>query len=94
MNSTLINLTGGTTTGLNITDYPTQIYFVGRAGTNNLAYEYYCEILIYNTNISSTDRMLVEGYLAWKWGIEGKLRSDHPHKSTAPIIPIVIRTLT
>ncbi len=94
MNSTLINLTGGTTTGLNITDYPTQIYFVGRAGTNNTAYEYYCEILIYNTNISSNDRTLVEGYLAWKWGIESKLRSDHPYKSTAPIIPIVIRTLS
>ena len=26
----------------------------------------------------------VEGYLAWKWGLEGSLPGDHPYKSAAP----------
>ena len=94
INSTLTNPTGASLTGLNISDFNSKIYFGGRGGTSNSLYEYYCEILIYNTNISSTNRTLVEGYLAWKWGIQNKLRSDHPYKSVAPVIGLVVRTLS
>lgn len=31
----------------------------------------------------TVDKM--EGYLAWKWGLEGRLPSDHPYKDAAPI---------
>jgi len=29
----------------------------------------------------------IEGYLAWKWGLEGNLPSGHPYESAAPVIP-------
>jgi hypothetical protein len=34
----------------------------------------------------TTDRQLVEGYLAWKWGLEGDLDAGHPYKSAAPTV--------
>jgi len=36
---------------------------------------------------STTTRQKMEGYLAWKWGLEGNLPSDHPYKNAAPITP-------
>jgi hypothetical protein len=43
---------------------------------------------------NSADRLIAEGYLAWKWGCEGDLPNDHPYKNAAPaigsgIIPIL-----
>jgi hypothetical protein len=35
----------------------------------------------YNTNVV---RQQIEGYLAWKWGLQGDLPSGHPYKNTAP----------
>ena len=29
---------------------------------------------------------LMEGYLAWKWGVQGSLPANHPYKSAAPTI--------
>ena len=43
------------------------------------------EIIVYNTNISTANRQLNEGYLAHKWGIQASLPSDHPYKSAPPI---------
>ena len=34
------------------------------------------------TDISTLEK--AEGYLAWKWGLEGNLPSDHPYKNSAP----------
>jgi len=44
------------------------------------------EILGYapSTNMSSTDIKRVEGYLAWKWGLQTKLPTNHPHYSAQP----------
>lgn len=42
------------------------------------------EIIIPN-GVSSIDRRLrIEGYLAWKWGLQAKLPSDHIYKNAAP----------
>jgi hypothetical protein len=38
------------------------------------------EIIIYNTVLSKTQRQQVEGYLAWKWGLQPQLASGHPFK--------------
>jgi hypothetical protein len=38
------------------------------------------EILVYNTALSDLDRREVEGYLAWKWGLQGNLPATHPFK--------------
>lgn len=42
------------------------------------------EVLVYNTAMASADRQLIEGYLAWKWGLEASLPSGHPYESSAP----------
>ena len=42
------------------------------------------EVLIYNTALTDTERQLVEGYLAWKWGLQAPLSVGHPYKSSAP----------
>ena len=39
------------------------------------------EIMIFNTRLSITDRQAVEGYLAWKWGLNGSLPTTHPYSS-------------
>jgi hypothetical protein len=44
------------------------------------------EIVVCN-NLSTEDRQKMEGYLAWKWGIEANLASDHPYKDEAPTVP-------
>jgi hypothetical protein len=42
------------------------------------------EILIYNSNLSTTQRQQVEGYLAAKWGLLSSVVSGHPFKSIPP----------
>jgi hypothetical protein len=46
------------------------------------------EILIYNSNsYNSNDTRFnpqIEGYLAWKWGLQNILVSDHPYKNRSP----------
>lgn len=33
---------------------------------------------------NNSDRQIVEGYLAWKWSLQGSLDAAHPYKSVAP----------
>jgi hypothetical protein len=42
------------------------------------------EILIYTTDMSELQRQALEGYLAWKWGLQGNLPSTHPFKLFPP----------
>ena len=46
------------------------------------------------TMIYGYDRQQLEGYLAWKWGLEANLPVDHPYKNAAPTngisIPVVM----
>ena len=39
------------------------------------------EVIVYNTSLSTTQRQQVEGYLAYKWGIQGSLPTSHPYYS-------------
>ena len=41
-------------------------------------------IIILNPNITTTNRNKLEGYLAWKWGIQANLPSGHPYISAPP----------
>lgn len=42
------------------------------------------EVIGCNTKLSTENRQRVEGYLAWKWGLEADLPSDHPYKLRPP----------
>jgi hypothetical protein len=42
------------------------------------------EQVILNTQASTTSRQLIEGYLAWKWGLQAQLPGDHPYAFAAP----------
>jgi hypothetical protein len=42
-------------------------------------YGYIAEVLYYNAALSNTDRQTIEGYLAWKWGIQSSLPTIHPY---------------
>jgi hypothetical protein len=43
---------------------------------------HFCEFILYTGALSSDRRRLIEGYLAWKWGLVGSLPSTHPYKKT------------
>jgi hypothetical protein len=47
-----------------------------------------CEI-VFLIDTSNTNRQLVEGYLAHKWGIAGSLPSGHPYKDSAPALKTI-----
>ena len=43
-----------------------------------------CEIIAYNRALATTDRQMIEGYMAWKWGITNQLPIGHPYKEFPP----------
>ena len=43
------------------------------------------EMIIYNTTLTTTQRQQVEGYLAWKWGLNASLPPTHPYKNTSAV---------
>lgn len=45
---------------------------------------YIMELIFCNDVPASGDRQTIEGYLAWKYGLEANLPADHPYKSAAP----------
>lgn len=45
------------------------------------------ELVLVPEFMLDADRYTMEGYLAWKWGLEGNLPSGHPYKAAAPTVP-------
>jgi hypothetical protein len=43
------------------------------------------EVIVINPGMADSDRQKVEGYLAWKWGLQTKLPRSHPYASQAPV---------
>ena len=69
------------TTNFSITTYcigtainPFNAWYKGRIG----------EIILYSTALTNPQRQQVEGYLAWKWGLQAKLPGTHAYKSFPP----------
>ena len=43
------------------------------------------EVMIFKTALDSNEkRQKIEGYLAWKWGLQANLDTTHPYKNVAP----------
>lgn len=69
------------------TNAPTFTLQIGASGNNGLVFSGdYCELIIFNSLLSTQNEQLVEGYLAWKWGLQSSLPNDHPYKNAAPTI--------
>lgn len=46
------------------------------------------EVVHLNYNPSSTEIDQITGYLAWKYGLEGKLPLDHPYRHAPPLVSV------
>jgi hypothetical protein len=88
-----VNGTGGTliTTGpTGILDTASSALRIGWGGypSNNGITGNICECLLYTftggNTLTTDQQQLVEGYLAWKWGIAGNLPENHPYKRMPP----------
>jgi hypothetical protein len=44
------------------------------------------EILVFNSVLTSTQRQQIEGYLAWKWGIQASLATNHLYYGSSPTV--------
>lgn len=51
------------------------------AGLQNF---YLHEFLCFSEYFGATQRQMVEGYIAWKWGIQNQLPAGHPYKNARP----------
>ena len=43
------------------------------------------EIVMFTSILSTVDRQRMEGYLAWKWGLQGDLPGGHPYENEPPV---------
>ena len=48
--------------------------------------KYVSEVVGCNTKLSTENRQKLEGYLAWKWGLEANLPALHPYKNSPPTV--------
>lgn len=67
--------TAGPATGYTLGD--AGVGFRGQNWNGDIA-----EIMVFNRDMSYTDRYIIEGYLAWKWGITADLPAAHSYKDT------------
>ena len=56
----------------------------GQISASNSVPAYLAELIVFNTGLSLSNRQMVEGYLAWKWGLQGNLPINHPYYSATP----------
>ena len=85
-------LNGSTTASLNVqiatAPNATQFSIATRASDRfTTFFGHICEIIAYNTQMSTANQQVLEGYLAWKWGIQGNLPAGHPYKFINPLAP-------
>ena len=73
-----VQASGTTQSGTTVVTAP--IFINGQGGTSTNSYSsYIAEVVIFNTALSLSNRQLIEGYLAQKWGIQSSLPSGHPY---------------
>ena len=51
---------------------------------------HFCECIVYNGSLTTSQRQQVEGYLAWKWGLTTNLPRTHPFKNGLAPFPYAI----
>jgi len=85
----------GDTNGIPVTSYGNYLIYIGgdpfdssRRLNGQIA-----EVCLFPSVLSQSDRELVEGYLAWKWGLVNNLPSTHPYKLRPPLSGNVITNI-
>jgi hypothetical protein len=71
-------------TGFSASDAATLVYIATRDDKVTSFNGFMCELIVYNQMIGLTAQQRVEGYLAWKWGLQANLPAGHPYLSSAP----------
>jgi len=51
------------------------------------------ELIILENDVTTLTRQKIEGYLAWKWGLDGNLPSGHPYENGPPLNAAVYNAL-
>ena len=59
-------------------------YYIGSRNDNIYFYGNLAEVIFYTVSLTSTQQSQIEGYLAWKWGLQGNLPDGHLYKSASP----------
>lgn len=82
-----INGTSNSTSGTTGTVSFSNLYIGNNSGTAAAANAFsgqMGEVIVYNQALTATQRQQVEGYLAWKWGLQASLVSGHPYLTRPP----------
>jgi hypothetical protein len=76
-----------------LADNATRVYIGTRDDLSTSFNGYMCEAILYNTRPTLAQQQLIEGYLAWKWGIQSTLLIGHPYYSAPPSLTQTIDTV-
>jgi hypothetical protein len=87
VNGTVATLTSSGGTGAGYGDTGSTVLIGGRLDTAVFFQGVISEVILYNISITTLQRQQVEGYLAWKWGLQSSLPANHPYKNS-PIAPL------
>ncbi len=74
----------GVGSGFNINAYGVGTN-VNTGDTGGYWYGYIAEVIYYTGLLTTLQRQQVEGYLAWKWGLQGNLPAGHPFVTSPPL---------
>lgn len=83
-NGSALTVTAGNSGAVNVTNGPLNIGRFAPGGSN--ANVTIGELMIISGQITDSNRQILEGYLAWKWALEGSLPASHPYKNTPPTL--------
>ena len=89
--NTYVYTNGGTPSSMSSSgNFSVSRYNLGRSTNTGDTYSSFSgftgEVIIYNTLLTATQRQEVEGYLAWKWGLQSSLAAGHSYQTLAPIV--------
>ena len=90
LSSNQLNINGtnnvfNTLTSSGLTDNTDTMFVMGNTATNERFNGYIGEYLLYTNYITPFDRQKIEGYLAWKWGLQSNLPIIHPFYTARPM---------
>jgi hypothetical protein len=80
---TLSGIQGRINTNTAFGEFGNQSFYNGSAVWNSPFGEV-SEVIVFPSTLVDSNRFQVEGYLAWKWGIESLLPSNHIYKNAPP----------